>query len=283
VRTFADWHEGFALALLCAAGILASSAVAAVRRDRAHLLLLAASLPLYLYLGSGIFCSQRFLLPALPFILMHGAWLIEELRRRVPALQSRPNGALALVLLAVAGAAAPAAAREHDFLRHLYGAPEPACALLADLKPRLAADAKVAELAHSGVFRLLLERDPWSALGVPPPSDAIRRQVDDWLARNDLLPAGIWLERLILESPTLEDLKRDLRDSGVDALLIVASTRQLMTDLTLNPAPADLGLRACPYWDEFVAWLTTLPQLFVGRSPDQRFTAALLDLREAPR
>ena len=281
-RTFAELHLGVALALLCAAGILASIALAAVRRERAHLLLLAASLPLYLYLGAGIFCTQRFLLPALPFIVLHGAWLVEQLRRRVPALRSRPNGALALVLVAVAGAAAPAAARERDFLHHLYQ-PEPSCALMADLGPRLAANWKVAELAHYGVFRLLLERDPWAALDVPPPSDALRRQVDDWLARQGLLPTSIWLERMILDSPTLDDLKRELRESGVDVLLVVVSTRQLMTDLTIRPEPTTPGMRACPYWNEVVAWLTSLPNLFLGRSPDQRFTAALLDLRESAR
>jgi hypothetical protein len=282
-RTFADMHEGVVSALLCAAGIVASIAVAVVRRRRSHALLLSASLPLFLYLGTGIFSMQRFLLPALPFILMHGAWLIEAVRRRVPLLRTSPNGALAVALLALLGSALPAMTRERAFLASRYVAPEPPSSVLADLEPCFAANACVAELAIPNVFRLLLPSDPWSELALPPPDPAIRSAVSRWLAERDLLPTSAPLDRFIVRSATLADLRRNLKESGVDTLLVVLPTRQLLTGFGIRPEPNDLELRACPYWTEFVEWLATLPRLCTSRSPDLRISAAVLDLREPPR
>jgi hypothetical protein len=283
VRTFADTHAGVVLALLCTVGICASIAVLVVRRHRSHALLLAASLPLYLYLGAGIFSAQRFLLPALPFIVMHGAWLLDWCLTRIPVLRSRPNGALAVGLLAIVGAGASATVRQHALLRRDFDRPEPKCVLLADLKRRLAKDWKVAELAIPGQFRLLLAQDPWQEMDVPPPNDAIRDTVSGWLAENDLLPTSAPLDLAIATSPTLAELREKLRSSNIDAIVLVLPTRQLLTGLGIRPAPQDATLRACPYWNELFDWIATLPRLFTGRSPDQRLTAAVLDLRDAPR
>jgi hypothetical protein len=282
VRTFADAHQGVALALLCATGVVASIAIVAVRRDRSHALLLTASLPLYLLLGTGIFNSQRFLLPALPFVLIHGAWLLEWLWTRVPRLRSRPNGVLALGLLAIVGAGGAATLRQHALLTGEFGSPEQKSVLFADLESRLAADRILAELAIPGQYRLLLASDPWGERGVPPPADEIREQVGAWLSAHDLLPTALPLDRAIAASPTLEQLRKNLRDSAVDTVVIVLPTSHLLAGLGVRPPPQDARLRACPYWNELFDWLATLPRLFTGRSPDQRITAAVIDLRDAP-
>jgi hypothetical protein len=282
VRTFAETHQGVALALLCSVGILASIAALVVRRDRAHALLLAASLPLCLFLGVGIFSSQRFLLPALPFILMHGAWVLEWLWLRVARLRSRPDAALVVGLLVVAGSGASAAVRQHALLRRDFESPEPKCSLLADLKPWLTADSQVAELAIPKQFRLLLARDPWAEMGVPPPDDEVRQVVSDWLAANDLLPTSTPLVGLITTSPTLAKLQENLRSSRIDTLVVVVPTIQLFLGLGIRPAPLDVESRACPYWKELVEWFASLPRRFIGCSPDQRITAAVLDLRDPP-
>jgi hypothetical protein len=283
VRTFAGSHAGLAAAILCGAGILASIAVAAVRRERAHLLLLSASLPLYLYLGTGIFCFERFLLPAVPFILIHGAWLLARLLDRVPLLRARPISGFAVGLLAVLGAAAPAAVRQHDALRRRFGAPEPPAALLDAVRPQLETDRRVAELAIPSTFRLLLPSDPWAELGLPPPGDAIRADVNDQLAAAALLPRSLLLNRAVVESPTLERLQQLLRDSGIDTVLLVVQSAQLAAGHGIHPTPQDANLRACPYWNELFDWLATLPRIAFARSPDLRITAAMLDLRESAR
>lgn len=278
VQTFAGTHAGLALALLCGAGLLASIVIAATRRDRTHLLLLAASLPLYLYLGTGIFCAQRFLLPALPFLLIHGAWLLTWLLARLPVLRPRPTVALAVALLAVLGAGAPAAIRGHDALRRQFGAPEPTSEVLDALRPQLGTDRRVAELAIPFRFRLLLPIDPWQELDLEPPSDAIRGAVDEELATAGLLPRSLLLNRAIAESPTLASLQQRLRDAGIDAVLLVVQTAQVAAGHGIRPTPQDTNLRSCPYWSELFEWLTSLPRIAYVRSPDLRITAALLDL-----
>src|SRR5262249_26012554 len=131
VRTYAESHQGVVLASLCAAGIVASIALVLRRRDRTHALLLAASMPLYVFLGTGIFNSERFLLPAVPFIAIHGAWALDRLLTRVTWLRMRPDLALAAGLVAIGGAAASSTADHQAAIGRRFGSPEPACVLLA--------------------------------------------------------------------------------------------------------------------------------------------------------
>jgi hypothetical protein len=168
-------------------------------------------------------------------------------------------------------------------LRSEFAHPEPKSVLLADLKSRLTADSRVVELAIPGQLRLLLAHDPWDEIGIPPPNDEMQDVVRDWRAAHDLLPTSTRLDLVIENSPTLAELRENLRNSAIDAVVIVLPTSHLLAGLGFRPGPQDASLRACPYWNELIAWLTTLPRLFTGRSPDQEITAAVLDLRDLPR
>jgi len=79
IVNFPKENNGIAFALVCAAGIGFSIALLIMRRSsREHGLLLSAAIPLYLFLGSGIFHYMRFLLPAIPFVLILGAWALDR-------------------------------------------------------------------------------------------------------------------------------------------------------------------------------------------------------------
>jgi hypothetical protein len=283
VRTFGEAHQGVVLASLCAAGVVASLTMVALRRDRGHALLLAASLPLYLFLGSGIFNDGRFLLPAIPFLLIHGAWLLERLLMRVAFLRSRPTAALAAGIAVVVAFGAPSTARHRELFRREFASPEPPLVLVNALKPWLPPQSRVAELAISNVFRLLLPDDPWIEMGLPEPADEVRRSVDAWLASHDLLPTSTSLALLIAGSESLAELQEKLRSAGVDTLVVDVPTHQLFFGPGIRPAPGDVRLRACPYWSELVDWLASLPRRRIDRSSDQRITAAVLDLGTGPR
>ena len=283
LRTYAESHQGVVLASLCAVGIVASLALVVFRRDRTHALLLAASTPLYLFLGSGIFNSERFLLPSVSFIALHGAWALDRLLARVAWLRARPDVAFAAGLAVIGGAAASTTAEQQAALGRRFGTPEPACVLLAELKPSLAPGSRVAQLAIPGDFRLLLDADPWTEMSLPAPSDEERRIAAEWLAARDLLPTSAPLGRLVLESDSLAQLQESLRSSRVDTLVVVVPTHQLFSGQRIRPAAGDERLAACPFWNELADWLASLPRRAFALSPDKRIAAAVLDFGAAPR
>ena len=57
-----------------------------MKRDARYVLLLLAALPLYLFLGKGSFSRMRFMLPAIPFILIVGAWFFAGIMERITGL-----------------------------------------------------------------------------------------------------------------------------------------------------------------------------------------------------
>lgn len=283
VRTFSEAHQGVVLASLCAVGVVASLAIVAMRRERAHALLLAASTPLYLYLGTGIFNAERFLLPAVPFLLIHGAWTLERLLARVAWLRARPEFAGVAGIVFVAGTGAVATAQHRDQLRRAYASPEPAQVLVDELRSFLPALARVAELATPSTFRLLLSTDPWAEMGLPPPAEEVRRSVGSWLASRNLQPTSTSLPQRIAEARSLTELQDGLRSAGIDTLVVAIPTHQLVSAAGMRPAPQDLRLRACTYWKELVDWLAKLPRRTLALSPDRRIAAAVLDLGGTPR
>ncbi len=77
IREFPFGNLGLFFAVLCALGIGAAIWRTIRQRNSNCALLLAACLPAYLYLGSGIFADMRFLLVAIPFVLILGAWALD--------------------------------------------------------------------------------------------------------------------------------------------------------------------------------------------------------------
>jgi len=279
VRTF-SMHAGGALAVFCGAAVCASVVAWIVRRRRAHAIALSSSLPLYLYLGSGAFVQPRFLLPAVPFVLLLGGWLLELLLERVPALRSRPAALLVTGMSLLAAAAAPASLETRAFLRRNYGDPDPKAALLAEIEPAMAGRAHVAELAIPVESRLLLPSDPWDEFGLPPPDTNCLRFVREWSEAHGLQPTSTSLARFVGSSRTLADLQENLRNAGIDAILVVVPTGPLVAEHRVV-APHETALRECPYWSQLLDWLASMPRTATRLSPHHRLTAALLspDLR----
>lgn len=74
---FPHKNNGTIFALLCGLGVFLALYRALRHRDTRAWMLLAAALPAYLYLGSGIFHRMSFLLVAIPFFLLLGAWTLD--------------------------------------------------------------------------------------------------------------------------------------------------------------------------------------------------------------
>jgi hypothetical protein len=279
LKSFPDAHHGLALALACAGGILGSISLVVARRDKRHLFLLGASLPLYLFLGTGIFKMARFLLPAVPFILLHGAWLIERFVRSLATrLHARPWIGLAASLALVVALSARNLATNHVGRHEQFGHPEPMSVLFAGIRHALRPDERVLETAITQIDRLLLEDDPWSRLKVERPPQALQEAVLAELRARELLPVSRRLRTLILSNSTFADFESAVRADGAEALVTVVATKYLRGAIGPQRGEVEGGLVACRYWNELIAWLHSLPRRAAFTSPDGRTSAAVLEL-----
>lgn len=144
VREFPLGNNGLAFAVLCGLGVIYVFARAIRRRDAAAWMLLAAALPAYMYLGSGIFSRTRFLLVSSPFILLLGAWALDaavlavarRLRRRAAERDGDPSWAWAPVLALGVAAMASGAVQTAGSIERLY-VEDPRGALMTRMRERL--------------------------------------------------------------------------------------------------------------------------------------------------
>ncbi len=273
-RDFPTAHGGVVLALVVALGVIASLA-AALRRDGApHRLLLAASLPLYLFLGSGIFQRDRFLLPATPYLLLHAAWLLAA------ACRARPLARVATFapLLLIAAAAAPSVLAQRPLLSALHGKPDAASELFAEVHAVLRPDERLFEFTLQLSDELLIDTDPWRELGLAPPPDALRSAVHADLTLRGLLPGGEPLRPWFATATSLADLQAELAKRGATALVVVLSPRHLAEPDGLRRANRDPPFRDCAWWSDFADLLATLPRRIATVSRDGALIAAVLEL-----
>lgn len=290
-RDFATAHGGVVLAVVVALGIVASLA-AALRRDGApHRLLLSASLPLYLFLGSGIFHRDRFLLPATPYLLLHGAWLLVAIgealaRTRSQAATGAPRNVTArlarlapfapLVLIAAAGA--PSVVAQRPLLAALHGKPDAASELFAEVHAALRPDDRLFEFTLQLSDELLIDAQPWRELRLAEPPALLRAAVERDLAQRGLLPGGEPLRRWFTTARSLAELQAELARNGATALLVVLPSRHLGEQDGLQRANRDPPFRDCPWWSDFATWLGTLPRRLATVSRDGALIAAVVEL-----
>ncbi len=281
-RTFAASHQGWFFAIACGLGVLASIGRAIRTRERSLLLLIAASLPLYLFLGSGVFHRDRFLLPAVPFLLLHGAWIVERATHFVTSrLVASRWLAPVLAFTVVAATAAPSAIASHQLLARQNGFPDPMSQLLVDLRSSLQPGDRVIEFPVPLANRLLLEQDPWRPLGIAAPRpdlvEVARRMVHDGIALD---PPSMLLQPLLARAESLAALQQALRNEGANLLLVVAATSQIERPEKLVRGDRDVGSDTAPptWWNEFFEWLKTLPRRTVAFTSDGTITAALIEL-----
>ncbi len=287
-KTFPASHLGFVVAVAVAGGLIASLIIAARRGGTPHRWLLSASLPLYLFLGSGIFHRDRFLLPATPFLLLHGAWLLHRLLRGdwLPALlrsgaatarSGRIVGAVALLAAGVDGAIETVG--RHRQFADKHAAPDAASELHHALLPSLAPDEKVFEFSFLNADELLLRADPWREAGVEPPPATVRDAVLDELRHRGLLPVCSPLRPALVATKSLAELEALLAREGATTLVAIVPVVQLIRPGGLAAANRDPPFRDVAWWPEFVAWLEVLPRRAECVTSDGTLTGAILELR----
>ncbi len=273
LRTFDFTHHGLVFAIVCAAGILGSIACAVHRSAANHRILLSSSLPLYLFLGTGIFHHERFLLPSVPFILLHGAWMIEHLARRASALlQARPWAATSIACAALLVSSLPTVIDHQRTLERWYGSPDVQSELFEKVRGHLSPDDRVIELAIRPAENLLIEDDVRRILGwTSPPTAAwaeASRQLRDELR---LLPGSTALRPRLKEMSGLQDVVKLIADHRATAFV-------LQVHSPLRPT-LESKLRVHEFGDELIDWLLSLRRRAVYTSSDGSMVAAVLDLK----
>jgi len=254
LRNFPSMNVGFVFSCVCLAGVAFAVVDAIRRRDFARHASLWIALPVYAFLGSGIFCDMRFLLPAIPFILLLGAQFVDA-----GATRLRLNPPMAL-LISAAILALPAWATAEEARRE-FSRPD----WRADVFPYLLRTAgpshRVVDFVSKPVDRWFDEADPWTALGLPPPSDtgrvdAVRASL---VAAGRLLPSTS-LHTLFRSKTSLASLKESFASQGFDRLVISipAGFAGDLEPLVRNSAPLQY-LSQCDYWKEAFQWFSTFP------------------------
>ncbi len=254
VLDFPQSNAGLAFALLCALGVVAAGYRALVARDRRAVLLLAASLPCYLTLGSGLFHQMRFLLPSIPFLLVLGAWALGgslswATTKLVPESRAGLRSGLTALLVLGLGAWAllPSALETYERNAARFGRPDPRGELLTWLGGELAPGEPCVTYLHPAKLSpLTLEprRGKWREL-----------QADD----EHLTP----LEDLALASATLDDLRHELAGRQKLLVAIRSFASFLPQDGQVGELIADTlayseRLKDLPYRDELGAYLADL-------------------------
>jgi len=121
---FPDQNNGLAFAVLCLAGSVAALFLFGHGRRRPVWMLSIASLPAFAYLGSGTFVRMRFLLVAIPFFLLAGAWLLDALVAWIVRARATGLGAAARPWVACGLAAVllgPRTLAAHERMNRIYG------------------------------------------------------------------------------------------------------------------------------------------------------------------
>jgi hypothetical protein len=261
VAEFPRMQAGLPFAICVAAGIVYAAVVAVRKKSRAAILLLAASLPAYLYLGSGIFAMSRFLLPAVPFFLLLGGWAVDaalNAAARIPGtgplaldapLHAAPLRGASTALAAALALLGAAGADNRERVYALHGATDTRGAILRESQ------------------RLMDGVPAFAALAYPP-----------MLYVYDGVPGARRLAELIEASPTLDALRARFAEDGVRAVCLVVPPAEPKRLATLPNRLRDARLESCGYWPQFVAWLESLPDRASYAASDGRGIALVFRL-----
>ncbi len=275
VTAFGEENAGVAFAVLCGAGAVLAFVRAVTGRDGKAALVLLAAVPCYLFLGSGIFSRMRFLLPAIPFMLLLGAYAIDRAAARITV---RPGRHAWIVGVVGAATLLPALAENTGFIRRQVGDRERRQDLRdwahAHLDPREV----YLELASAPPARVLDREEEIRAFRIERErlrSDAERRALDDHLAGSiRSMPLQIVMDG----ATTLAELLDRMEQGGYRHLVLVLVERHRKDFDRLPAFVNERGITGCPFWPELVRLLDSLESSPTVTSHDGTLTMRVLTL-----
>lgn len=234
IREFTGGNNGLIFGLFCGTGVAAVLILAVVRRESRYILLIAAILPLYLVLGTGIFHRMRFLLPAIPFVLIAGAWIFERTFdatvRTVSRLWNKEvltHGALniGIYLILAALVLGPSGARTHRSINKYYGTTDPRRNLVLWIRDNIRPEERVVELANPS-RNAFADTEEWMEhfgykeewFDTETRKEAFQRFKESLYSFKPLLP-------LFSGMTTLEHLKQRIENRGFTRLVVTMDPR----------------------------------------------------------
>lgn len=307
VERFPGENVGLGFSVLCALGLVLAAWYAARRREHGAILLLVAVLPIFLFLGSGRLLLMRFLLPAIPFVLLAGAWVLDLAASTVfsprgfaRAWGGRTRSLVASVLVAVIALAllAPQARATWRTLWVQYGRDDRRAEAARMLRELVEPNVRALDIVYPPILRFFddftrvrpyriresdLESQPERARWQAFQSELVRSteltaMVDrcaDMQAFRSTLAAEGQRQLLFL---TLVD--RGLRaDRDLDAAQVFEQRRQLWRRIrTHEPA-----LDRCAYWEELLDYLVALEPVALRLTSDRQVFVSVLALPDERR
>lgn len=261
IREFADANNGLIFALICGAGVSAVLYLAVVRRESRFILLIASILPIYLFLGTGIFHRMRFLLPAIPFILAAGAWIFEKtidaavrtisrLRKREVRIHAALNFGIYLILAGLV--LGPPGTRTYRSMEENCGKTDPRRNLVLWIRNNINPGERVVELANPSRNAFADTKERMELFGYKEEWFDTESRKEAYQRFKESLYSFTPLTSFFFEMTSLEQLKKGFENRGFTRLLVTMHPQGFfrLKDLPkINSIPAFLE---GDLWEEFV-------------------------------
>ncbi|MHC4944441.1 MAG: ArnT family glycosyltransferase [Planctomycetota bacterium] len=268
IEGFPGRNNGTVFALICAAGIVYFGYRMIRHRDVNAMLLLLAILPAYLVLGSGIFSKMRFLLPAIPFILLAGSRMLDLMVGCVArwfsyyirhsdlqdAIATVGILAIAALILATQGNTA------YDIMRRDFGETDPRNELVMWIRENMDTDQVYLELALPAHLGLLGERYVISRYGLSDVALGTEAERRRFRAFDKRAYRSRDFRDLLSQSLTLEDLLKRIRVGGYRHVLVILHTSIFLRIYERPHFANESVIRDCPYWKELIDYLFHQPR-----------------------
>lgn len=268
VKNFPALNNGLAYGIACGLGIVA----AAVKRDEKMILLLCAVLPLYLFLGMGTFSRMRFLLPAIPFVLILGAWFLSW---AVNLLKVQRRDAIYFVLCAAT--LVPAAVQVHASLDDQYGKTDPRGEIVQWIMEHHEPEARTLEYTHNSYSDFPYSRKALDVYGYEEGWFTTDGEKEAW----QRFEAGLYdftpFVNLLKRAGNLEALKRLIAEEGYRYLLVAMPVEHI-TSIAAFPEKAPHLTGGFGEWDALLGYMAGLTLKEKITDEEYRLTMLLYEL-----
>lgn len=257
--SFSSFNNGLIFGVFCGLGILGAIYRAIILKEIRFIILISASLPLYLMLASGVFNKMRFMLPAIPFILILGAWALAETIKVIHHFIKKKAGTsqwILPILTLIVGAIVllPCGVDTHRQVKSKYGTIDPRCDIVKWLAENLDSDDRIIEFVSPFIMgspfdiqRVALDRYGmnWS-------------YTDSKLERmKKKLYSTTSLVSVVSSSSSLEDLIVSIKSYDYNYLLVLINLGDVYW---LQDLPKYRHVfNECSYWNELLSYLNKLP------------------------